>query len=84
MVSSLPDSIDYNINLQEMYQFGNTRPRMDCIQVPIIDDLLIESNETIVVLLRDSNTNAVIITTPNATVTIVDNDCMYMHALHIT
>lgn len=49
---------------------------MDCIRFAIVDDQLIENNETIVVLLRDSNTNAVNITTPNATVTIVDNDCM--------
>ena len=80
----LPDTIDYNLNVQETYQFGNTRPRLNCIQVPIIDDRLIEDNETVTVLLRESNTNSANITTPIATITIIDDDCKYIFVMTLT
>ena len=48
-----------------------------CIQVAIVDDTIIEANETVSVILRETTTNSITFTIESAEITIVDNDCKY-------
>ena len=69
-------NVDFRKNPNDIYMFSNSTPVIDCIQVTIEDDQMVEANETFSVRLNaGASSEFVFFTRQEADITIKDNDC---------
>ena len=67
---------DFIKNQNDIYEFSNSTPVIDCIEVMIIDDDMVEANETFSVRLSaGASSDFVFFTRQEADIIIEDNDC---------
>lgn len=67
---------DFVKNLNDVYVFSNSTSTTDCIQIMIIDDDVVEANETFSVsLIAGASADFVTFTRQEAAIIIQDNDC---------
>ena len=76
LVSVATDGSDYlGVPMDLVFTAGTSNGTMQCIDVTIFDDLLVESNETFTVILTTSN-SVVELGNNLTTITITDTDSM--------